>query len=793
MKTKTTKTARKPAQITHMKAKGKAKKGFSIASSFASFTSLTAAFTGKKSAGGIRGAAIKILATLLALAIAIAILPAFVSAADAPILRAVPDITVQKNSQSPAAAIDLSAYANDARDPKEALAYEITGQSNTRLVDCSLQGRSLLICSAPGQDSTGSSEVTVRATNSFGLSDTDTFSINVTEQAAALQGPLTLGTYTISLWQAGTASVPAKVVNTTNSQQCYTLSPVLGNNERRHIELSAGEGDFCLFAGQEMDISLTITALATALPGIYQAEIRLISGNLSVSKFISVKVTGGGSIANMSEAIGIERTSAYYVCNEPFTQQIRLRLTSNSAGRKDISLGAEHAQLLPTFDFPHTTLQPGSAAEIEMKINLNETTRTGDYRVALTATVRNAPAAGAMETSIVQSEIVFGIVDCENTPFGLLVTPEKVSLRRGEAGNFTIRLASNIDEGQNIILSAEAGIPLEVAGASVFLPARGNREVSLRAFARSDENFGVHNISVYAWNQKAEHKKIVQAEIMPEHLVALSVQNNDFDAMISSASSQQALEVTVKNSGAYTEDIALYADSPHRAIQVKLSEPSLRLGAGESRKVLVFINPGIEAPLGNHAAPLVARFGGQQTRLELRFKVVKAAAGNFGSLEITSYPKEIDLNADKEKVLTFVLTNTGSGPLQGVKLSISGLGGAAFFPSQDIGNIAPGKSVTVTGRIYGTPDAGTGTYFAKLEATAANGAKATKDITLRATSAPQGAGAAAGRPDAGNAIAGLFVLAGNAGAAILIFLAGIILAMALLGSGKTRESAAGGN
>ncbi len=738
--------------------------------------------------------AAKSVAIVCAVALALIFFPAHAFAAEAPVLVAIPDITIQKNSAALVKFINLRQYASDAANSPDTLAYEIAGQSNPELIDCFLQDTYFISCKAPAKDGTGANEITVRAMNSFGLGDADTFSFNVRDSTtAAGQQPSTsfsLDMGTLALEAGQTTGVMVTVRNNTDAETCYTIAAVFGGEERRQFYAQPSQKSFCLDAGEETSVWVTITALRNALAGTHIIGFSLGSTDFSETKTLLVRVV------NTSEQVAIERAGSYYICNEPFLQKLRLRVTNNTGSRKEITLSTQHELFLPRFEFPRISVNAGSLEEADMELHVNETTATGDYKVQVRANYDN---------TFVQREVAFRLVECAKNYFDLSVSPERRAIMRGESRNFTIRLVSLSDTDQIVELGADGNVSVQLERASVLLPANGSREVVMRASTATEQGFGLHDVKVYAWNQHEEEQETVKVEVGGEHSVALSVKANDLEVRQGSASSRQVFEVTVENKGAFTEDVRLAVDRPILGMNVEVSDPSIRLTKGEGRKVHVFVVPGPEAEKGKYSTTLRATYGGKEARLGLRFRVLEATERpGFGSLEMTSYPTELELVAGKEKLVQFVVTNPNTSAAENVKLRMTGLGDDVSFLPQGVGNIGAGKSATVTAKVFAQPDAVTATYFTKLEATA-DGRTVSKDITIKvrannragAEKAETGVNGKGidGASDGGmgkDGTAGLVALGSSgtlflAGAAIIILLAAIILVVTLLDSGKSNQ------
>src|SRR3989344_8183347 len=127
-----------------------------------------------------------------------------------PVLENIPDFSYVAGSGFQDNIVDLFAYASDAQDNDAQLSFAIISQSNTNVASCSVDSDRYVDCSIGS--AIGSSDITVRATDTGGLTDTDVFRITTTP----------IGTLVITELEC----FPYVIVN--NEQDCSVY--VIANN-----------------------------------------------------------------------------------------------------------------------------------------------------------------------------------------------------------------------------------------------------------------------------------------------------------------------------------------------------------------------------------------------------------------------------------------------------------------------------------------------------------------------------------------------------------------------------------
>jgi len=97
---------------------------------------------------------------------------------DNPTVSAIQDQNINEDAGFLSRLIDLFSFFFDEEDSSSNLAYSITSETNTGIIDCSLDSNRYIDCQTQ-QDQNGYSDISVRGQDTGGLSIDDTFRINV--------------------------------------------------------------------------------------------------------------------------------------------------------------------------------------------------------------------------------------------------------------------------------------------------------------------------------------------------------------------------------------------------------------------------------------------------------------------------------------------------------------------------------------------------------------------------------------------------------------------------------------
>ncbi|HLC79626.1 MAG TPA: hypothetical protein VJG83_04340 [archaeon] len=676
------------------------------------------------------------------------------------------DVSIPTTSGPVAKLVDLRNYVSDPQNSPSQMFYSIENQTDPYIIDCYLESDYFISCKAPRENS-GVNTIEVKVTNPQGLSNTQSFNVVVSEEARP-EIEFISSAKKITIEPADAISIMIKGQNNTNETECFEASAILDSRQRDELEVDIAQNEFCLSKNQSTQFSITINSKEDARVGTYNIGVEFTS-----SKRV-VKIPFTVEVVDSAIPIDVIRVSEFYVCKEPYEQQVRVKLTNNSSKTQTITLSANNEVLLPEFEFAKTTLRANESDEMDLTIHTNQNTTLQDYRIGVFIT---------SEDHLVQRDIEIRLIECQEDAFDISISPQKYTIKTGEKKNFTITLTSKSDKDQYVRLSSDGTIQNRLDSYNVFLPKNGIKRVKLEVVARQTDQPKEHNIRVNAWNDLETERKDVKVQIRPEHLIEMIVQNNNFEARVCSANEGQVFEVTIVNKGDYEEKVKLSLEDIPSKVQVELSETEVKIKKGSEKKIYVFVNPSIEAQIGNYTVTLNAKITGDTVSEKLKFRVVGSEPDAIqGVIQILSYPKQINLMPGEEKIISVTIKNPLNENLQNVKVRIYGAQNAATIPTGNLGELQAGQTKTFERTVIGSEHASPKTYNATLEVRA-DGYVTTKQVVIRV-------GPQAQNDQEEGFLAGLAVFLTSGGLAIgiiLIVIIAAILLVSLLNSNKSNS------
>ena len=708
----------------------------------------------------------------ISIMIAIILISFTVIAVQEPIIEGIPDIAINKDSGSLDKFLDLRDYASDDQESADDLFYVLKSQTNVHLIDCFIEQDHFVSCKDPAFSAIGMNTITIEVIDGGGLSDVDSFNLNVIQSSAVESIFFSADRDDIVMEPEDSMNVRLTIENTLTKRTCFDLTAFLDNDERDEIRATPGVEGFCLNSGERTSVSLTITSFDDARADFYDIEVNLTYPTGERTLFIDVEVV------DQEDPIDIVRLSEYNVCKEPYTQEIEVRLENNSGRTQTIELNAEHELLLPVFEFPVTILSANDSDIMVRRIHTNETTALNEYTI---------PVFARSERYFVQRDITFRLIDCGTDEFDLDVTPNERRIDKGETERFTVVLTSNSDDDLDIRISSDSELPNQLETYRVTLSANSTTRIDLDVSARESDGDGTYKVIVTAWSSNETEEETVKVKVRAEHNIEMLISNNNFEARECSATAGQVYEVTLINKGDFDETIELDLKNVDDSIQAVLSQDEIDLDAGEEKTIYVFVNPSFGTPLGDYTITLTARTDDDELRETLRFRVVESdVIVQENVIELVSYPREVTIAPGEEKELLFTIRNPLPGPMENVSIRFFGTGDTAIFPLS-LRTLEGKETITVKRTLSANEGIDDKIFNVTIEVRA-DGFVTIKPMKITVSNTPQ---TTTEESEENTILTGFVGLAGNnfllGGLVILILLGLIVIVLSLLHSNKSDD------
>jgi len=206
---------------------------------------------------------------------------------------------------------------------------------------------------------------------------------------------------------------------------------------------------------------------------------------------------------------------------------------------------------------------------------------------------------------------------------------------------------------------------------------------------------------------------------------------SDFPSLSGASGTTFTFTLTLTNDTPEDRTFAVSASGPD-GWQVQASPSgqtqasSVPVKASSSATITVTANPPASVPAGQYPITVKATEGGQEVDAQLSVEII-------GQYQMTLTTPDQRLNAQGTAGspidLQLVVQNSGTAPLQGVKLTATPPSGwtVKFSPADTVDSIAPSSSQTITATVTPSSQAIAGDYVATFTATASQ-TTASQDI-----------------------------------------------------------------
>lgn len=431
----------------------------------------------------------------------------------------------------------------------------------------------------------GTADVNLVVIDSFGASNSTTTTITVNEAPIppATSNILITANYdTVNIEAADNIGVMLRIENLSSKDTaCVELTPYPSDDE---LTAKIFKDEFCLRLPPNTytKVALSITSSRFIENGNYFVDVEADSDGAIITKRINV---------NIEENPGIEldAPSRKEICKTGYTKSIRITVRNLTNTRQDITLSGESELFLPYFEPMEVRIDAGEEKDVELKININDTTETDFYTIPIFARTND---------HYVERDVGIDLVDCEVKPFEIIASTSCKDLNKSEDIEISFVLHSLINEDQVIDLSLVSDLKVDLNHTSLILKANDYNSSHFVVTGRNRDLNGEHKMTLYAAGMKGYEEKEFCVEIEGSHKIEMFVNNNNLEQRSCSATDKEIFDVLIKNNGDFDEEIFLSISNSYSTIGVDISDEEFILGAKSEKTVYVTVNPAFDAPLG---------------------------------------------------------------------------------------------------------------------------------------------------------------------------------------------------
>ena len=609
--------------------------------------------------------------------------------------------------------------------------------------DQDLSTSQLKITLAPG----ASTEVIFTAMGDL-LTKSGEYKIKVTATSqgdSTKTAEITTTTTILPVYDVTLTGVGNLTTETTNAEEgvTYTLNVTNTSNTDDVINLATSDDDatlsqtsVSLAAGVSTNVTLTIPSTALATAGEYVVKVTATSqGDNTKTSEVSTTTTilpvygvtlVGNNLTKQTKFANAGVSYALQVTNTGNTDDTIVLSSSAEVGIGGSVLGSfrkSKDQDLSTSQLK-ITLAPGASTEVIFTAAGDLLTKSGEYKIKVTATSQGDSTKTA---EITTTTTILPVYDVTLTGVGNLTT-ETTNAEEGVTYTLNVTNTSNTDDVINLATSDDDAT---LSQTSVSLEASASVGVVLTVSGDSLKTAGVYEHKVTATSQGDNTKTAeitTTTTILPVYGVTLAGVG-DLTTETADASEGVSYMLTVTNIG-NTDDVIDLATSADAA--ATLSQTSVPLAPGASAEVKLTISADAIATAGDYEVKVKATSQGDSTKTDevstttTILPVYGVTLAGVGDLTTET--------ADASKGVAYTLTITNIGNTDDV-IDLTTTGNDATL-SQNSVSLTLGASAEVTLTISGDALATAGDYTVKVTATSQGDSTKTDEVSTTTTILP---------------------------------------------------------
>ncbi|GEM_PF-3377758 len=613
-----------------------------------------------------------------------------------PQLASLPDPHLKKNSSSTSRIIDLWQFASDADNNKDQLAFTITNQTHAALINCFIDNNRYVSCSAPARNAIGLSIATVQVHDPDGATDSEQLNIFVEDYGF----DFSFDKNSIILEQGQSAATIVSLKNNSTERNCYSLQASVSSRNNIEARLPEGMNSICLNADERTAFNFSVRAFNDADNDDYAASLTASDSKDSLKKSIDVEVNEDEKSIDL---LAFKKN----ICKNKFNQTASVLVSNNSGETRTIELKAESELFIPSFEPEQIVLDAGDQEYVELKLNVNKTTATGNYSIPIIARTSEAS---------IQSLASFSVITCEparETSLDIIVPSGCISLEKGKSVNVSARIKNIGDELQNVSIAETSDLQATLSKGSAVIEPDSSVFVDMNVSAAANAKSGKRTLTIWVWSETERTGADVCIEVGKNHAIEIGQLNNNLEIPRDEA---EIIAFNVKNNGDFSESVSVSVSNSYAKISVTTSKSSVTVASGAVETVFVVVSPQFDADLGDRE--ITARFGTSNGTItkKINFTVVKEkTAQKLNVIKVLEYPLKIVAVPGTKKEFELTIENPTEDRIVDLNAIVSGLPAGANATAAAGIVLNPHETQKVRGTIEFTQNVQIGNYEAAFE------------------------------------------------------------------------------
>ena len=646
---------------------------------------------------------------------------------------------------------DLTTETADA-SKEVAYTLTITNTGNTNdVIDLSTSGDATATLSQTSVSLASGASTNVTLTiSSDALATAGDYAVKVTatsQRDTQKTAEVSTTTTILPVYGVTLAGVDDLTTETSNAGQgvSYTLTVSNAGNTDDVIDLTTSgdaaatlsQTSVSLDAGASAEVTLTVSAAALTTAGAYEVKVTATShGDSTKSAEVSTTTTilpvygvtlAGNNLTKQTKFANAGVSYALQVTNTGNTDDTIVLSSSAEVGIGGSVLGSfrkSKDEDLSTSQLK-ITLAPGASTEVIFTATGDLLTKSGEYKIKVTATSQGDSTKTA---EITTTTTILPVYDVTLTGVGNLTT-ETTNAEEGVTYTLNVTNTSNTDDVINLATSDDDAT---LSQTSVSLAAGVSTNVTLTIPSTALATAGEYVVKVTATSQGDNTKTSevsTTTTILPVYGVTL-VGVGDLTTETADAGEGVSYILTVSNTG-NTDDVIDLTTSGDAA--ATLSQTSVSLDAGASAEMTLTVSAAVLTTAGNYEVKVKATSQGDNTKTS-EVSTTTTILPVYG-VTLAGVDDLTTETTDTGEGVSYILTVSNTGNTDDV-IDLTTSGDAAATLSQTSVSLEADASAEVTLTVSAAVLTTAGDYEVKVKTTSQGDNTKTSEVSTTTTILP---------------------------------------------------------